>query len=145
MANFTPLPLYPQCRNPRYPLDRMLGGPTAGLDAVEKRKILHCWEWNPGHPARNPSPYRLSCPRLPKILRWCYFVFYEDSLEEIFLSSIYSVTTLGCFLLSRHDTNCCYPEMRIKEDAYVTHTQLHVSQVDGFPFLANCAKHVYML
>jgi hypothetical protein len=27
-------------------------GPTAGLDAVEKRKIFHCRELNPGLPAR---------------------------------------------------------------------------------------------
>jgi hypothetical protein len=26
-------------------------GPRVGLDAVEKRKILHCWESNPGLPA----------------------------------------------------------------------------------------------
>jgi hypothetical protein len=27
-------------------------GPSAGLDDVEKRKILHCRESNPGRPAR---------------------------------------------------------------------------------------------
>jgi hypothetical protein len=32
--------------------------------------------------------------------------------------------------------------MRIKQDAYVKHTQL--SQVAGFPFLANCDEHMYM-
>jgi hypothetical protein len=36
--------------------------PKAGLDAVEKRKILHCRESNAGRPARSPSLYRLSYP-----------------------------------------------------------------------------------
>jgi hypothetical protein len=35
-------------------------GPGAGLDAIEKRKTLHCRESNPGHSARSPSLYRLS-------------------------------------------------------------------------------------
>jgi hypothetical protein len=33
-------------------------GPTASLDAVEKRKILHCRESDPGPPAHSPSLYR---------------------------------------------------------------------------------------
>jgi hypothetical protein len=28
-------------------------GPRAGLDVVEKRKILHCWESNPDHSTRS--------------------------------------------------------------------------------------------
>jgi hypothetical protein len=35
--------------------------PRAGLDAVERKKILHCQASNPGHPARRPSLYLLSC------------------------------------------------------------------------------------
>jgi hypothetical protein len=31
--------------------------PTAGLDIVEKRKILQCGESNPGHPACSPLLY----------------------------------------------------------------------------------------
>jgi hypothetical protein len=41
-------------KSPRYAFDR--------LDAVEKVKILHCRESNPGCPARSPSLYRLSYP-----------------------------------------------------------------------------------
>jgi hypothetical protein len=37
-------------------------GPRSGLDAVEKRKILHRQESNPFPPALNPSLYRLSYP-----------------------------------------------------------------------------------
>jgi hypothetical protein len=32
-------------------------GARAVLDDVEKRKILHCRESNPGHPARSKSVY----------------------------------------------------------------------------------------
>jgi hypothetical protein len=35
-----------------------------GLDAIEKRKILLCREWNPGYPACRPTLYRLSYPIL---------------------------------------------------------------------------------
>jgi hypothetical protein len=37
-------------------------GPRVGLDAVEKRKIFHCWESNPNHSARSPLLFRLSYP-----------------------------------------------------------------------------------
>jgi hypothetical protein len=37
-------------------------GPGTGLNAVEKIKILHCWESNQGLPARSPLLYGLSCP-----------------------------------------------------------------------------------
>jgi hypothetical protein len=37
-------------------------GYKSGLDAVEKRKVLHCRELNPDRPARNPSFYHLSYP-----------------------------------------------------------------------------------
>jgi hypothetical protein len=37
-------------------------GPRVSLDAVEKRKILHCRESNPGRPPRSPSLDRLSYP-----------------------------------------------------------------------------------
>jgi hypothetical protein len=40
------------------PGTNMIGGwvgPRASLDAVQKRKILHCWESNLGHKAPQPS------------------------------------------------------------------------------------------
>jgi hypothetical protein len=37
-------------------------GPRAGLDAVEKKRILHCRESIPGPPACSPPLYRLSYP-----------------------------------------------------------------------------------
>jgi hypothetical protein len=52
---------------PLYPGERARGtlwiggwvGSKAGLDAVEKRKILSCRESNPGRPVCSPSLYRL--------------------------------------------------------------------------------------
>jgi hypothetical protein len=48
---------------------------------------------------------------------------YSENLEETFICSVCSVTTLGCFLLRRHDTNSHYPKMLLKQDAHVTHAQ----------------------
>jgi hypothetical protein len=36
--------------------------PRTGVDAVEKRIILHCWESNPGCSALGPSLYQLGFP-----------------------------------------------------------------------------------
>jgi hypothetical protein len=60
-----PRPLYPRGKSPRNPLDMRLGGPRAGLDAVEKSKILSLpgLELQTlGRPARSQSLYRLSYP-----------------------------------------------------------------------------------
>jgi hypothetical protein len=51
VVRFTPRPLYPQGKSPRYPLDRRWVGPRTVLDAVAKRKI--------------PSPRRESNSRTP--------------------------------------------------------------------------------
>jgi hypothetical protein len=53
VVSFTSLPLYSQGKSPWYPLDRRLGGPSAVLGAVVKRK--------------NPSLRRESNPRTPII------------------------------------------------------------------------------
>jgi hypothetical protein len=37
-------------------------GPRVGLDAVEKRRKLHCWESNPDCTVRSPSLYRMISP-----------------------------------------------------------------------------------
>jgi hypothetical protein len=46
VVSFTLRPLYPQEKSPWYPVDRRLGGPRTGVDAVVKRKI--------------PNPFRVS-------------------------------------------------------------------------------------
>jgi hypothetical protein len=52
-------------------------GPWAGLDAVDKRKILPCRESHPGSPARSPSLYRLS--------------YFGDSIAYIMWQPLYPV------------------------------------------------------
>jgi len=42
VVSFMPHLLYHQGKSPRYPLDRRLGGPRAGLDMVSVRKIPSC-------------------------------------------------------------------------------------------------------
>jgi hypothetical protein len=65
VVSFTPLPLYPRWKSPRYPLDRRLGGPQSQsgrrgegkfftLPRLEHRSL--------GRPARSQSLYRLSYP-----------------------------------------------------------------------------------
>jgi hypothetical protein len=62
VVSFTPLLLYLRGRAPGTDwiggwIDRIVG-----LDAVEKRKILHCRALNPVRPARSLSLYRLRYP-----------------------------------------------------------------------------------
>jgi hypothetical protein len=47
-------------------------GPKAGLDAMEKIKMLPLPESNPGRPANSPSLYRLSCPH-----NYYYYYYYH--------------------------------------------------------------------
>jgi hypothetical protein len=64
VVSFTPLSLYPRGKSPRYPMERRLD-PSAGLDDVERRKLLTLpgLELRPlGRPARNQSVYRLRYP-----------------------------------------------------------------------------------
>jgi hypothetical protein len=79
MVRFTPLPLYPRGKSPPYPypLNRKVG-PRAGLDAVEKRKILHCRKSKPGSRARSQSLYRLRYLGSPNII--CAFSCYPQLL-----------------------------------------------------------------
>jgi hypothetical protein len=53
VVSFTSQPLYLRGNGPPYPLDRRPCGPRAGLDAMEKRKILSVPEVEP----RPSSPY----------------------------------------------------------------------------------------
>jgi hypothetical protein len=56
-----PAALYPQEKDPRYPLIGGWVGPRAGLDAGAKRKILYpCQGSNPDRPARSQTLYCLS-------------------------------------------------------------------------------------
>jgi hypothetical protein len=62
MVSFTLLPLCPHGKSLRYPLDRKLIGPGAGLDDMEIRKFLTLPELEPrplGRSARSQSLYRL--------------------------------------------------------------------------------------
>jgi hypothetical protein len=56
-------------------------GPRAGLGAMEKRKILQCWEWNAGRPACSPSLYRLSYPGFQRWMVHHPFHFFSYLLQ----------------------------------------------------------------
>jgi hypothetical protein len=62
VVSFSPLPLFPRGKSPRYPLERIWVDPRAGLDDGEKRKFLTLpgLELRPlGRPARSQSLSRL--------------------------------------------------------------------------------------
>jgi hypothetical protein len=60
VVSFISVTLYPRWKNPRYPLERRLGGPQiqSGLCGEEKNHALPGTEPVPS----SPSLYRLSCP-----------------------------------------------------------------------------------
>jgi hypothetical protein len=62
LFSFTHLPCYPRSNSSRYPLYRRLGGPPnqSGRYVEEKKIYIPRRQSNPGHPAHNPSLYRLS-------------------------------------------------------------------------------------
>jgi hypothetical protein len=64
VVSFTPRPLYPQGKSPRYPLARRLGGPQSRSGRCDEEKNSQpppgIEPWNPDRPARSPALYRLS-------------------------------------------------------------------------------------
>jgi hypothetical protein len=91
-------------KDSRFPLARRLGGPTAGLGSVEKRKILSCRESNPGRLAHSPSLYRL----LSRLLNsWNVIKIIGGALEKfaiLFLENIWRYHTFrpGIFRFTGH-------------------------------------------
>jgi hypothetical protein len=73
VVSFTPRALYTEGKNPRYPLDRRLGGlqSRSGEKNLAPRQVL-----NSGRPARRPSVYRLSYLNLFN----CLMVYYNQSV-----------------------------------------------------------------
>ena len=43
VVSFTPRPLYPRGKGTLYSLNWRLGGPRAGMDVLDKKKILPSW------------------------------------------------------------------------------------------------------
>jgi hypothetical protein len=65
VVSFTPRPLYPRGKSPRYPFERRLGGPQSQPGWRDEEKILDPTGlelWPLGRPARSQSLYRLRYP-----------------------------------------------------------------------------------
>jgi hypothetical protein len=77
VVSFTPLPLYSRGKSSRYPLDRRLSGPRAGMDDVEKRKFLTL----PGHELRP-----LGRPACSQSLYWLLYIYIYIIKIQIFLN-----------------------------------------------------------
>jgi hypothetical protein len=96
-------------------------GPRAGLDVVEKRKILRCREINPDRPGRSPSLYRTTRYHIQKdgtfhihpyenLISCAKSVFFLLIQRDQFLHSYYvtSETTWAVLMFiiqSRHNTS----------------------------------------
>jgi hypothetical protein len=108
VISFTPLPLYPRRKSPRYPLYMRLGGPQSRSGRHGEVKILA----SPGlelrllrSPARRQSLYRLSYPgslttsntkeknRIVAILLFYILQNYYRKSAAYFLTSIYCQTS----------------------------------------------------
>jgi hypothetical protein len=76
--SFTPRSLYLRGKSHRYPLDRRLGGPGTGLEAIEKRKILPLSQIE-------SEPYSLSL----------YGLSYPDSIIRTRRYKIYNLQLNG--------------------------------------------------
>jgi hypothetical protein len=65
---FTPRPLYPRGKSPRYPLDRMLGGPQSRSGRLGEKKILDpTGTRTPTPPPSSPQPVAIPTT-LPRLL-----------------------------------------------------------------------------
>jgi hypothetical protein len=72
MVSFTHLPLYPKGKNPRYALERRLGGPRAALNDREKLKFMILPELQLlplGSPALSQSLYHYATAAHKKRMR----------------------------------------------------------------------------
>jgi hypothetical protein len=99
VVSFTPLPVYPRGKSPRYPL-----GPRTGLNDIERRKFLTL----PGlqlrslrRPARSQSLYLLRYPGSTR----CYIMFI------FFLTRLYAVNCMEFILQSAWVCHMLLPAM----------------------------------
>jgi hypothetical protein len=76
----------PDCFTPgeRAPGTHWIGGwvdPRAGFDAVEKTKILHSREWNPGRPARRITDLAIPTPLFFPTWRFGIWICFHHQLQ----------------------------------------------------------------
>jgi hypothetical protein len=93
----------PRGKSPQYPLVRRLGGPRAGLDDLEKRKVLTLpgLELQPlGRPARSQSLYRpRSSPH--EMQADCKIIeqLYEQRWKSLLVSIQFSVLVKTAYIM----------------------------------------------
>jgi hypothetical protein len=95
VVSFTPLPLYPRRKSPRYPLDRRLGGPQNQCENCgEENKFSPAEIPKASGPARSPSLYWLSYPGFWKITGiFCNFVEYNFKTIRSFICGSWNPCT----------------------------------------------------
>jgi hypothetical protein len=96
-VSFTPRPLYPQGKSPRYPLDRRVGGPQSrsGCGGEENNSQPLPGLEPPDHPAHSPALYHLNTIRNFKSRSsglWRRVVLlYDTKVSEALPASIFTV------------------------------------------------------
>jgi hypothetical protein len=106
LVSFTPLPLYPQGKSPRYPLNRSLDGPQSRSGRCGEEKILTLpgLELRPfGRPARRQSLCRLR--RILVEMYKKYHLWYLDTDGSIILKCILQKQVGGLFFWLKIGTN----------------------------------------
>jgi hypothetical protein len=117
VVRFTPRPLYPRGKSPRYPLDRGLGGPQSRSGRSEKRKS---WPYRTRTPTpRSSGPYPVATPTtLSPLLKYEAALFFKLTVEEIIKI---------CFLL----TNTSFTR-NSKKNIYRTRSRWKYNIKNGF-------------
>jgi hypothetical protein len=115
---------------PQYPLYRSLGGPRAGLDAENRRKILcSCWGSNPGCPVRSQTLYWLS---YPGSYGRGYFDICKFLFSWLFLWAVYEAYTGKQVICTQFDCNFSWKHRAIYKNVGEWSDNLHERNISLF-------------
>jgi hypothetical protein len=94
VVRFTPLPLYPRGKSPRYPSDRRLGGPQSRSGRFGEEKILDPTGTRTATPQSSsqaldrlnyPGSYLLTCRKEIQCYRMCVYLALYDLMIKCIL------------------------------------------------------------
>jgi hypothetical protein len=110
VVSFTPRPLYPQGKNPWYPLDRRLGGPRSqsGRASAVHKLTLECTQYIWNYESGDTQPCPSSCDASGRIRTWLHWLLamatHGIKLPVIFMWRISLVTSCR-YVVKLHHSN----------------------------------------